>query len=105
MSLYEEISAARDILDIPEQATMETIKSNYRRLIAEWHPDTCDEKKELCEEMTLKIISAYRIIEKYCLGYQYSFSEETVKKYVSSEEWWFERFGDDPVWGGAGSKK
>jgi hypothetical protein len=49
--------------------------------------------------MTRKIISAYQMIMDYCVHYQYSFSEDTVKKYQSPEDWWFERFGEDPLWG------
>jgi hypothetical protein len=36
---------------------------------------------------------------EYCQQYQYSFSEESVKRHQSSEEWWFARFGVDPIWG------
>jgi len=49
--------------------------------------------------MTKKIIEAYKVIISYCEQYKYSFEEDEVKKYLSDEEWWFERFGDDPLWG------
>ncbi|MBN2060090.1 MAG: DnaJ domain-containing protein [Deltaproteobacteria bacterium] len=39
MSKFDEISKARKILELPEMATMAEIKSNYRRLLAKWHPD------------------------------------------------------------------
>jgi hypothetical protein len=48
--------------------------------------------------MTQKIIAAYQMILAYCNQYQYSFSEETVNKHLTPEEWWFERFGNDPLW-------
>jgi len=99
MSKFYEISAARKILELPERSTMPEIKSNYRRLLAKWHPDKTKENKEECAEMTRKIISAYQTILDYCLKYQYSFSEETVKRHQSPEEYWFERFGNDPLWG------
>jgi DnaJ-class molecular chaperone len=105
MTKFEEISKARQILEIPEVASMEAIKSNYRRLLAKWHPDKCLENKDVCAEMTRKIISAYRTIADYCLHYQYSFSEDTVKRHRSPEEWWHDRFGDDPLWGNGGRKK
>ena len=98
MSLFTEISTARTILELPEYATMDTIKSNYRRLLRKWHPDTCDCCKDSCEEMTKKIISAYKVIMRYCMGYQYSFSQETVSRHTSPEEWWLNRFGEDPLW-------
>lgn len=50
--------------------------------------------------MTRRIISAYQTLLSYCQQYRYSFSEEIVKTQQSPEDWWFERFGDDPLWGG-----
>jgi DnaJ-class molecular chaperone len=101
MNKYEKISAARKILGLPETATMESIKSCYRKLLARWHPDNCrkEENKDACTEMTRNIILAYKTILDYCLHYQYSFSEDAVSRHQSPEEWWFEHFGEDPVWG------
>jgi hypothetical protein len=42
---------------------------------------------------------------EYCAQYQYSFSEETVKRHRSPEQWWAERFGDDPLWGNGAKPK
>ena len=95
---YEEITKARKVLELPESATMEEIKICYRRLITKWHPDVCPEKKGLCEKMTIKIMNAYKLIMGYCNHYKFSFSKEEVQKYDSPEEWWFKRFGNDPIW-------
>lgn len=100
MSKYEKITEARQILNLPESATMEQIKSNYRRLLARWHPDKCPQDPEKANEMTRKITEAYKIIMDYCTHYRYSFSKEAVKKQRSPREWWLECFGDDPLWGG-----
>ena len=98
MNKYEEISTARKILELPETATMASIKSNYRKMLAKWHPDRCEENQDECTEMTRKIISAYKTLMDYCLQYQYSFSEDTVKRHRSPEEWWMERFGNAAQW-------
>jgi len=100
MKKYEQVNAARIMLDLPERATMEEIKSSYRTLIRKWHPDKCEEDAEKCREMTTNIITAYRILNDYCRNYKFSFSEEEVSKYLSAEEWWFERFGKNPFLGG-----
>ncbi len=105
MNKYEEITEAREILELPETATLASIKSNYRRLLSKWHPDKCEENRDECEEMTRRIVSAYKAIMDYCLGYRFSFSEDTVKRHLSAEEWWFDRFGDDPLWGKGGTAK
>ena len=93
MGLFEDINAARILLDLPERAKKEDIKSQYRALIQKWHPDRCKADKETCKEMTTRIIAAYRLINEYCKNYEFSFSKEEVSNYLSAEEWWFERFG------------
>ena len=99
MNKYQKITEARRVLELPEQATMKEIKAQYRLLLAKWHPDICTEDKQQCKEMTQKIIAAYKTIIAYCEHYQYSFSKEEIKKYLPEDEWWFEHFGDDPLWG------
>lgn len=83
---------------------MKSIKKSYRKLLLEWHPDKCTQNQELCIEMTRMLIAAYQTIMDYCRQYQFSFSEEAVRRHLSPEEWWFERFGDAPLWGENGMK-
>ncbi len=99
VSRYEEISAARQLLGLPESATLDEIRQRYRKLISRWHPDVCRERKEICEEMAARINRAYRCIRAYCDQYEYSFSREQVAKSVSPGEWWYNRFGKAPMWG------
>ncbi|RJP35955.1 MAG: J domain-containing protein [Desulfobacteraceae bacterium] len=102
MTKYEKITAARKLLGLSETATLAEIKSGYHKLLDKWHPDKCADDPKKCAEMTRKIIAANEALMEYCRQYQYSFSEETVKKQLSPEQWWFERFGDDPLWGRGG---
>ena len=95
---YEEITKKREILDLPKSATMEEIKSHYKTLLKKWHPDVSREKKEVCEKMIRKITDAYDYIMMYCSDYKFSFSKEEVEKYISPEEWWAKRFGNDGIW-------
>ena len=97
-STLEKITDARNILELPESSTMKEIKTNYKKLMLKWHPDKCTDKKKLCEEMTKKINDAYKIISDYCDHYEFSFSEVEVEKYITVKEWWFKRFGKDPIW-------
>ena len=96
---FKEIDEARKLLNLPEAASMETIKANYKKMIAKWHPDKSLENKEECAEMTRRIIAAHEVILDYCQNYQFSFSQESVKRHKTKEEWWFDRFGHDPLWG------
>ncbi|MBW1841001.1 MAG: J domain-containing protein [Deltaproteobacteria bacterium] len=99
MDTYQKINEARTLLELPEKATMEEIKSNYRDLIQKWHPDRCKKSKEKCTEMTTRIIAAYEVICDYCRHYRFSFSQKEVKNYLSDEEWWLDRFGQSSLWG------
>jgi DnaJ-class molecular chaperone len=96
---FEEIDAARRLLGLPERATLGEIKAHYRRLVTEWHPDRSRKPVEECTEMTARIAAAYRTLVDYCSHYRYSFSKEEVGNHLSEQEWWFERFGKDPMWG------
>ena len=96
MNKYDQITEARKILELPERASLDEIKKNYRTLLSRWHPDTCDEDPELCTEMTRKIIAAYKSMLAYCNQYEFSFTEEEMAKACSAEEWWFKRFGNNP---------
>ena len=97
MKTYQKISEARKVLGIPEEATLSEIKSKYRNLIKKWHPDLNLENKDQCEEMTREIVNSYAIIHGYCKQYKISFAKEEVQKYLSAEDWWRDRFGDDPI--------
>ncbi len=98
MGKYEDIKRAREILGIPEESTIEDIKKQYRLLLKKWHPDVAKKDIKKCNEMTNEIVKAYHILMDYCSHYKISFSKQEVSKYLSDEEWWFERFGEDPIW-------
>jgi len=38
MRKYQKIYEARKLLELPERATMDEIKTGYRNLIKKWHP-------------------------------------------------------------------
>ena len=98
MGLFEDIDAARMLLDLPERATMADIKAQYRAKTQKWHPDRCTADRDTCNKMTARIIAAYRLIDNYCRNYEFSFSKEEVNNYLPAEEWWYERFGRGPFW-------
>ena len=97
MDKYQKLTEARKLLQLPEQATMAQIKSGYRELVRKWHPDRGEQDRDTCLEMTRRIIAAYETIMEYCNRYEYSFSRQEVKKYLSAEEWWYKHFGQEPL--------
>ncbi|OGQ97235.1 MAG: molecular chaperone DnaJ [Deltaproteobacteria bacterium RIFOXYD12_FULL_57_12] len=99
MSTYDEITNARILLALPERATLAEIRSSYRKLIRKWHPDRCREEQSRCREMAARLNAAYKLLTAYCAAYRFSFTLEEVQQYATDEEWWLDRFGDDPLWG------
>lgn len=95
---YQDLYQAKLLLNLPDNATMQEIKDSYRSLMNTWHPDKNDRNKAECEEMSKKITLAYTVIISYCKNYRYDFTEKEFKKHLSGEEWWKERFGNNPVW-------
>lgn len=102
MNTFERVEKARIILELPEQATLKEIKKNHKRLLKKWHPDHCQEEPRQCQEMAIRINEAYSIICTYLEKYKFSFARDEVEKYSTDEEWWVNRFGDDPLWGPGG---
>ena len=101
MDTYQKITEARKILELAEESTFAEIKRNYRKLIRQWHPDRCRKDKELCQEKTVEIVAAYKTITAFCDLYRFSFSKEEIDNYLTDQEWWANRFGNDPLWGKA----
>lgn len=95
----QEIEKAVKILGLPERATLEEIKKIYIKLITKWHPDKCKKNPKKCQEMSRKIIEAYKTLQDYCQNYTYSFTPKDLRKEKSYEELWKKQFGEDPLWG------
>lgn len=95
---YKELAEAKKVLQLPDRASMKEIRALYKNLLKRWHPDTCTGDKQKCNEMTHRIVTAYRTVRTYCDCYEYSFEDEELKLHLSKEEWWMDKFGEDPLW-------
>ena len=92
---HEKIIWAKNILGLEDAATMEEIRSAYRNLTLQYHPDRCeDEFKVKCKEKFQQINNAYEIVTAYCANYRYSFKEKDVTA-SSPDSGYYERFYDD----------
>jgi preprotein translocase subunit Sec63 len=98
-SLYDRLKGARETLGLGEEVTMDEIRKNFHDLIRRWHPDKTQGNDDLHKNKSAAIIQAYKTIMDYCRDYRISFSRETVSRYRSEDEFWWERFGNDPMWG------
>ena len=78
---YRALDKARRVLGLPEIATNEQVKSAYRKLVIQYHPDKCDEKnKSLCTKKMVDINNAYKLITDYIQNYKYMFTEKAYKE-------------------------
>jgi DnaJ-class molecular chaperone len=85
---------SKSLLGLRETSTLLEIKSKYKMLMKQWHPDKHPQEIEKANKMSAQINEAYNTILEYCNNYEYSFDEDDVKKRTySPQEWWHDKFG------------
>ncbi len=89
---WKEIEEARKILKLPKKTTRKKIIENYRRLVKKYHPDHGGD-----EDLIKKLNFAYQVLMQYCDNYLINLEPE--ENNLNPEEWWFKKFGEDPIWG------
>jgi hypothetical protein len=94
--MNEKIRAALSVLELPERASVKQIKTQYKKLIHQWHPDKYPGNQAECHEKTVRLIESYKLLMEYCENFSISFEEIETE---TREEFWERRFGNDPLWG------
>jgi len=98
---WGKIVAARELLGLGDQATLAEIKQAYRRLARKHHPDLARSRGETAggqsREMQ-RLAEAYQVLMEYCRQFRFPLAPEEGQL-LEGEDWWLERFGDDPFWG------
>uniref|UniRef100_A0A7V5XH72 J domain-containing protein n=1 Tax=Thermodesulfobacterium geofontis TaxID=1295609 RepID=A0A7V5XH72_9BACT len=89
---WEEIEEARKILKLPKKTTRKEIIENYRKLAKEYHPDHGGS-----EELIKKLNYAYELLMEYCDNYLIDLESKKIN--LDPKDWWFNKFGEDPIWG------
>ncbi len=94
---WQAVEQARDILKLGDRATLGEIKRAFHRLSKEHHPDLVagDTDKE---EYMYQITSAYELLIGYCNEYRFPLAPDEKNLY-DADDWWMDRFGQDPLWG------
>ena len=86
MTGFEIIEKARKVLELPEMATRDEIRTAYRDLCRRYHPDRCAEKeKSSCSAKFRRITWARDILLNYLDSYRYIFTEEEYRKHLGPE--------------------
>jgi DnaJ-class molecular chaperone len=60
--ISDQADTPHQILGVPQNATQQEIKTAFRKLVMQWHPDKNPDRVAEAEEMTKKIIAAYTIL-------------------------------------------
>lgn len=95
---WAQITWAAGVLGLGEpRASLTDIKQTYRALAKQHHPDTRN-KAETPHERMRDLNQAYRILRDYCESYRFPLTWEDTDE-SEDEQWWFDRFGEDPIWG------
>jgi hypothetical protein len=94
---WEKIIAAKETLGLGDQASLTEIKAAYRHLSKQYHPDLAAEPETAGPKMHA-LTEAYQVLLEYganCLLPLVPGEDEIVE----DEDWWMNRFGQDPLWG------
>jgi hypothetical protein len=93
-----QLRAARQLLDLENCASLEEIKLAYRRKAKAHHPDLNEPQAGEEERIEMhRLTEAYRVLTDYCFSYRIPLEPEEGP--LDDEDWWMQRFGNDPLWG------
>ncbi len=96
---WADIRSAADLLGLGDKANLAQIKKAYRRLSKKYHPDMQkSSQQEATKEAMHKLTEAYQTLLRYCTDYKFPFIPADNEQ-LDAEDWWFERFGQDHLWG------
>ncbi|RJX28096.1 MAG: J domain-containing protein [Desulfurivibrio sp.] len=95
---WEKIAAARVLLGLEEKATLADIKKAYRRMSKKHHPDLAESREGKQAAVAMhEITAAYQVLLRYCQNYRFPLVMQ--QDTLDPEDWWMDRFGQDPLWG------
>jgi len=94
---WQEIEWARKVLGLGERASLAEIKAAFRARSKENHPDVLGKGEEPAIAMQ-DLNRAYRILLDYCAAFRFPL-RQGLQEEIDDEEWWMNRFGNDPLWG------
>lgn len=94
MLSFDTLVKAKTLLGLHDKATLPEIKSRYKSMMQQWHPDKHPDDPETAHAMSTQINEAYATLLEYCEKYEYNFDEAFLKEQtLTPQEWWAKKFG------------
>lgn len=94
MLSFDSLIKAKTLLGLSDKATLSDIKTRYKNMMRDWHPDKHPEDTQTAHAMSTQINEAYAILLEYCSKYEFNFDEEHLReKTLTPQEWWTKKFG------------
>ena len=100
---WKAIERAKELLKLDDKATLGEMKRAYHRMCKKYHPDKVGEKDPNGEIM-YRLTEAYELLMRYTEEYRFPLSPGEHDIY-DAEDWWMDRFGQDPLWSGSKRRK
>lgn len=94
---WQKIGDAARVLGLGERASLAEIKKAYRRLSKERHPDLAADP-ETAGPVMHELTEAYQVLLRYAERCRVPLAPDE-NEILDDEEWWMNRFGQDPLWG------
>jgi preprotein translocase subunit Sec63 len=103
---WRKIEKAARIFGLGESATLAEIKKAFRTLTKKHHPDALGKDTDAGAATTTmrELIAAYETLLNYCSCYRFPLTPGPEEP-LDEEDWWMDRFGNDPLWGPGRAKK
>jgi DnaJ-class molecular chaperone len=94
MLTFDKLVKATTLLGLHDKATLSEIKTRYKTMKHQWHPDKHPTDPESAHAMSTQINEAYATLLEYCSTYEYNFDEKFLKEQtLTPQEWWAKKFG------------
>jgi len=94
MLSFDTLIKAKTLLGLSDKATLSDIKTRYKNMMQEWHPDKHPDDADTAHAMSTQINEAYALLLEYCSKYEFNFDEEHLReKTLTPQEWWTKKFG------------
>lgn len=94
MLSFDTLVKAKTLLGLHDKVTLFDIKSRYKSMMQQWHPDKHPDDPETAHAMSTQINEAYAVLLEYCSNYEYNLDENFLKEQtLTPQEWWTKKFG------------